>query len=142
MSFNAKDYDIPEDYAHWEGDAAEDNIGPFFFKFEAGLLKSAFRVEARHCNSHGSIHGGVLMTFADYTLCVAANGGTQESVSTVTCNNEFIAPALPGDLLIGTGEIMRKGGSLVFIRVVIRSGEQVVLTSSAVVKRLRKREAS
>jgi uncharacterized protein (TIGR00369 family) len=140
LNFNPKDYGIDEDFAHWEGDAAEDHIGPFFFKFDGGVLKSAFRVEERHCNSHESIHGGVLMTFADYTLCVAANGGSHdESVSTVSCSNEFLAPALPGTVLIGSAEVTRKGGSLVFVRVVIRSGEQVVLTSSAVVKRLRQR---
>ena len=139
MSFDPKDYDIPEGFTHWQGDAAEDGVGPFFFKFEDGVLKSAFRVEARHCNSHQTIHGGILMMFADYTHCIAANEGKQESVSTVTCNNEFVAPGIPGRLLIGTGEIIRKGGSLVFVRVTIRDGDQIVLTSSAVVKRLRKR---
>jgi len=140
LNFDPKKYGIDEGYSHWEGDAAEDNIGPFFFKFDEGILNTVFRVEERHCNSHGTIHGGVLMVFADYTLCVAANGGNQdESVSTVTCSNEFLAPALPGDVLTATGEVTRKGGSLVFVRVVIRSGEQIVLTSSAVVKRLRQR---
>ncbi|MDX1490191.1 MAG: PaaI family thioesterase [Pseudohongiellaceae bacterium] len=139
MSVDVKQYDIPEGFTHWQGDPAEDAVGPFFFKFEDGVLKSAFRVEERHCNSHQTMHGGLLMMFADYTHCIAANGGKQESVTTVTCSNEFVSPGLPGHLLIGTGEVIRKGGSLVFVRVTIRDGDQVVLTSSAVVKRLSKR---
>ena len=98
MKLRPDDYDIPADYQHWHGDRAEDFLGPFFFRVEADSIDTAFRVEARHCNAHASLHGGVMMAFADYTLCLAANGGTQQSVATVTCNNEFVAPAHEGDL--------------------------------------------
>lgn len=134
---NPRDYDVPEEYRHWEGDPAEDRIGPFFFRMEEEVVFSAFRIQAHHCNSHGSAHGGLLMTFADYSLCIAANQGKNEGVATVTCNNEFIAPALAGDLVCGRAEVTRRGGSLVFVRVVLSVQDRVILTSSGVIKRLR-----
>lgn len=134
---NPQDYDVPKQYRHWAGDPAEDRIGPFFFRIEQGVIHSAFRVQAQHCNSHDSAHGGLLMAFADYTLCIAANEGKEESVATVTCNNEFVGPAVAGDLVCGVAEVTRRGGSLVFVRAVLSVEDRVILTSSAVIKRLR-----
>lgn len=134
---NPQDYAVPPEYRHWVGDAAEDHIGPFFFRMENEVACTAFRVRDNHCNGHKSVHGGMLMAFADYTLCIAANAGSNESVATVTCNNEFIAPAFAGDLILGRGEVTRRGGSLVFVRVVLESNGQVILTSSGVIKILR-----
>lgn len=134
---NPRDYDVPQQYKHWKGDPAEDRMGPFFFRIEHGIVYSAFRVLAQHCNSHASIHGGLLMAFADYTLCIAANEGKEESVATVSCSNEFIAPAVAGDLVCGRAEVTRRGGSLVFVRAVLSVDECTILTSSGVIKRLR-----
>ena len=140
MSFNPIDYDIPDSYRHWQGDTAEDYIGPFFFFMDGEHPRTAFRVQARHCNAHQTVHGGVLMSFADYTLCLGANGGSEaESVVTVSCNNEFVAPAIEGELVTGEAETIRRGRNIVFMRCALRAGDQIVLTSSAVIKRLDKK---
>ena len=136
MKLRPDDYDIPADYQHWHGDRAEDFLGPFFFRVEADAIDTAFRVEARHCNAHASLHGGVMMAFADYTLCLAANGGTQQSVATVTCNNEFVAPAHEGDLVLGHSEVVRKGRSLVFTRGELTVDDRIILICSGVIKLL------
>jgi len=137
MKFSPADYQINSNYRHWEGDKAEDYIGPFFFVMDGDNARTAFRVQEHHCNAHDTLHGGVLMALADYTLCICANGGESESVATVSCNSEFIGPAYNGDLVEGRGELMRRGGSLVFSRCELFVGEKVVLTSSAVIKLLR-----
>lgn len=135
---NPADYDIPDHYQHWVGDTAEDYIGPFFFYMDENQPRSAFRVLEHHCNAHGSLHGGILMAFADYTLCLGANGGSnEESVLTVSCSNEFIAPAGLGDLVKGTAEVIRRGGSIVFMRCLLTVDDNAVLNSSGVIKRIR-----
>ncbi|MEX0617784.1 MAG: PaaI family thioesterase [Pseudohongiellaceae bacterium] len=134
---NQSEFDIPDHYRHWEGDTAEDYLGPFFFYMKAETACTAFRVDARHCNAHQSLHGGILMAFADYTLCIAANGGQHDSVVTVTCNNEFMAPAYANDLVTGRGEVIKRGGSLIFTRCQLKARDQVILTASGVIKRLR-----
>lgn len=139
MKPNPKDYDIDTNYRHWEGDKAEDYIGPFFFMMDGEDTKTAFRVQDHHCNAHDTLHGGIMMALADYTLCLCANGGESESVATVSCNNDFIAPAFKGDLVEGRGELIRRGGSMVFSRCELFVGQKVILTSSAVIKRIRKK---
>jgi uncharacterized protein (TIGR00369 family) len=137
-------FGIPEHFQHWQGDCAEDHNGPFFFAVDeeqTHWVTTAFRVRAENCNAHKTLHGGILMMFADYTLCIAAIGGSQEAVVTVTCNNEFIGPAFDGDLVIGRGEVTRKGGSLIFVRAIIEVDGKPILTSSGVVKRVKRRES-
>ena len=138
MSPRPEDYDIPAHYRHWVGDRAEDYIGPFFFYMEGEHPRTAMRVQPHHCNAHGAVHGGVLMTFADYTLCLGANGGENESVATVSQNNDFTAPAKSGDLLLGRAEVIRRGRSMVFVRCELTVDDTVVMAASAVIKRLRR----
>jgi len=137
MSFDPQDYDVPANYRHWVGDKAEDYIGPFFFYMEGEHPRTAFRVREHNCNAHDSVHGGVLMAFADYTLCLCANGGETESVATVSCNNEFVAPACNHDLVLGRGEVVRRGRSIVFSRCRLSVEDKVILVASAVIKRIR-----
>ncbi len=139
MTLKPEDYAISSNFRHWVGDKAEDYIGPFFFTMEGDDSRTAFRVQEHHCNAHDSLHGGILMALADYTLCLCANGGENESVATVSCNNEFLAPAFKDNLVEGRGELMKRGGSMVFARCELFVDDRVVLTSSAVIKRLRQK---
>ena len=136
MSIRPEDYEIPSHFRHWVGDKAEDHIGPFFFYIDGKTPHTAFRIQEHNCNAHDSIHGGVLMAFADYTLCIGANMGESESVATVSCSNEFVAPAYLGDLLEGECVVVRRGKSLVFARCELRVGDKPILNSSGVIKRI------
>ncbi|MFT4887319.1 MAG: hypothetical protein ACJAS2_002534 [Pseudohongiellaceae bacterium] len=138
MTINPEEFNVPSQYRHWLGDKAEDHIGPFFFYMDEDQPRTAFRVREQNCNSHHSVHGGVLMAFADYTLCMGANGGEDESVITVSMNSEFTAPGQNGDLILGHCEVIRRGRSMVFVRCQLTANDQTVLMASAVVKVLRK----
>ena len=140
-AYKPEDYDVPAAYRHWPGDPAEDNIGPFFFHMDGAHPRTAFRPRAEHANTHGTVHGGILMTFADYTACLGASGGEQESSATISLNTEFVAPARVGELLLGEGEVLRRGHSLVFVRVTVRVEDRAIMAASAVIKRLRDRAA-
>ena len=76
------------------------------------------------------------MSFADYSLCLAGiDGELGVNVLTVSCNNEFIAPAVEGDLITGRCEVLRQGRSLIFVRCTLSVDGKHVLNSSGVVKR-------
>lgn len=141
IKYDPADFGLPPRFNHWQGDEAEDFVGPFFFSNDNGKITTAFRVQAHNCNGHRTLHGGVMMMFADYTLCIAGIEGGQEGVVTVTCNNEFIAPAKAGDIVFGHGEVMRKGASLIFVRAYLEVAGRTILTSSAVLKRVRRQYA-
>ena len=126
----------------WAGmDAFEDQTGPFYFQETAdGAVRSAFRAEARHMNGGGFMHGGCMMTFADYSL-FAISWKHLEDVRavTVSLNGEFIGPARTGDLVESTGEVIKAGGSLLFVRGLVSTGGAPMLNFSGVIKKIRAR---
>jgi len=123
------------------GDPFEDNSGPFYFRQEDdGTMRCAFRAEKKHMNGGGFMHGGCMLTFADYSLFVIGREALKDGHSvTVTLNGEFIGPAHVGDLVEATGEVTRAGGSLVFIRGMVSTGGNPMMSFSGVVKKIRKR---
>ena len=128
---------------HYEpSDKFEDHTGPFYCKPDgdgpdAGVV-CGFLPEAKNCNAGGNVHGGAVMTFADYSLFMIA-GGMDASVHgvTVTCNVEFVDGAEPGKLLTARGEVIRAGFSMVFVRGIISDGDRPVTVFSGTLKKVR-----
>lgn len=126
----------------WSGlDPFEDQSGPFYFREgEDGRVTTAFRAEKKHMNGGGFMHGGCMMTFADFSLFAIAWKELAESRAvTVSLNGEFVGPARPGDLVTATGEVVRAGGSLLFVRGLIATGSSPMLNFSGVIKKIRAR---
>ena len=130
---------IPEGYQLFEFiDPFEELVGPLCFKEdEAGRLRCAFEATPRHANTSGQIHGGMLMTFADFALCLAATHGLLgERCVTVSLSCEFTAPGEVGDFIESTAEVVRRTRSLTFVRGQVTAGDRILLNYSAIVKRL------
>lgn len=125
-------------------DPAEDHIGPFFYRESRDSregtegFECAFIAESKNCNVNGLVHGGVLMTFADFALCIAATDHyDEESCATVSFNADFVAAASQGELVSCSPKVTRKTGSLVFVIGELHTGNGTIMTFSAVVKRIR-----
>lgn len=132
-----------KDYEVWDGEEPfEDYIGPLYFKpTGSGSYTCAFVAERRHCNGSGNLHGGMLMSFADYALFMIARDeleGTGGSV-TISFASEFVAAARQGAFVEATGEVIRRTGSLVFVRGTIFTGETTLLNFSGILKTFGKR---
>lgn len=121
-------------------DPFEDLIGPLYCRLENGEMICGFRPDAKNCNGGGFIHGGALMAFADYALLVIAGGsaGGLHGV-TLTMNCEFVGAAEAGRLLTARGEVVREGGSIVFVRGMIDDDGRQVMAWSATIKKRRPR---
>ena len=129
-------------YNYQPSDAFEDHTGPFYCKpdsagVDAGVV-CGFLPEVKNCNAGGNVHGGAVMTFADYALFMIA-GGMDAAVHgvTVTCNVEFVDSAEPGKLLTARGEVVRAGFSMVFVRGIISDGDRPVTVFSGTLKKAR-----
>lgn len=117
---------------------AEDHIGPFYYrKSEAGLVLGFLAAE-HNCNGIGTVHGGVLMCFADYAVTMLALSGVKENCTTVSFSGDFIAAARCGDWVEAHGSVVKRTGSMTFVNGQLRVGDDVILTFQAVVKRLKK----
>ena len=127
-------------WSTWSRDSFESNNGPFWHRIgEDGTVRCAFRVEKKHLNGMRNVHGGCFMTFADYCLFAMASRELEGPGVTVSFGCEFLDAAREGDLIEATGEIMRAGGSLIFLRGVLSCGERRLFTFSGTIKRVKKR---
>ena len=129
---------LPPGYRAYDyEDPFEDLVGPMGYRIDGDAISFAFRSDQRHANTGGTLHGGMLMTFADFALCLTAVWDQPgEKCVTVSCNCEFVAAGRPGDVVEATGEVTRRTRSLAFVRGQLTAAGRLVLTFSAIVKRL------
>ncbi len=121
-------------------DPFENQAGPFFWRQrDDGSHHFVLEAEARHCNRHAIVHGGLMMTMIDLTMVVAAKQTWEEQLVTVSFNAEFTAAGQQGELIEATGEVVRHTNSLAFVRGQVFVGERTLLNASGVFKRLRPR---
>jgi acyl-coenzyme A thioesterase PaaI-like protein len=124
----------------WSRDNFETHNGPFWHRMdENGKVQCAFRVEEKHLNGQRSVHGGCFMSFADYCLFAMASSVLQGPGVTVSFACEFIDAARAGELIEGSGEIMRAGGSLIFVRGLLTSAGRSLFSFSGTIKRIKRK---
>lgn len=125
-------------------DPFEEHAGPFYYRQgDDGRPVCAMRAEKHHMNGGGFMHGGALMTFADYCLFVIARQDLTDSRSvTATFNGEFVGAVPLGSLLECRGEVVKAGRSMVFVRGLMSVAGETVFSFSATLKKTRPRDAS
>ena len=139
MGASDDDLGPPAGYVIFDpSDPFEVRAGPFYGPRDAAAEPHfVFRAGSRHCNSAGVVHGGLLMTFADLALCaIALQDRAGERAITVDFNARFVAAGRVGDLVDARGEVLRRTGSLVFVRGRVSASDRTLITASAVVKRV------
>ncbi len=112
-------------------------VGPFYFKTDAdGRMRCAFRAEEKHMNLGGRMHGGCLMTFADIALFQTAYQEMEgKNGVTVQLDSTLIDGGYVGELIEATGEVVRAGGSLIFVRGQITTGDRTLMTFSGIIRK-------
>lgn len=139
--------DIPPQLAGWTKwggeEPFEDHAGPFYMQInpDSGQHLSAFICEKRHLNGGNFLHGGLIMSFADYALFVIAHDTLRdEHAVTVSCQTDFLKGAAPIDQVVyAKGEVTRDTRSLVFVRGEVYVGDDTLATFNAVLKKIGKR---
>ncbi len=89
-------------------DPFEAHVGPLFERGEDGERLFAFIVDERHVGEDGTVHEGMMLTFADAFLGSAAHRGADgKTCVTLSLQASFLKGAKPGDLVVclGAGSI-------------------------------------
>ena len=116
----------------------EQNAGPFYFRIDEQGPVAAFRVEAKHMNGAGVAHGGLLMTFSDFSLFAIANEALEDGYGlTVAFTSEFLDGPKLGERVEARGDLLRQGKSLLFVRGLLTAEGRPCLNFSGTIKRLR-----
>ncbi|GJE01720.1 PaaI family thioesterase [Methylobacterium isbiliense] len=120
-----------------------DLVGPILVREGFGPTAYAFRASPKHANLIGVVHGGMLMTFADRALGVAAMAAAEgANCVTVQFEMQFIGAVRMGDVVTLVPEVVQRTGTLVFMRGDLRVGGRIAASGTGVWKILRRRPES
>ncbi len=109
-------------------------VGPLFCKPEGESLVLGLRIEARHANSRGIAHGGLLTTLADLALgynC-ARMAGPDQHLATVSITIDFASTAAVGNWLAAHTDVQQTGKRLGFANCYLTVGERRIARASGI----------
>ena len=128
-------------WGRYDTDPYENLTGPFYSRRdENGQMVAAFKAEKKHMNGGGNMHGGCMATFADFALFAIADEALVGVGSvTASLNCEFVDAAQEGEMIEARGDVVRAGGSMVFVRGIITASGRPITNFSAIVKKIRRK---
>ncbi|HEX3429261.1 MAG TPA: PaaI family thioesterase [Rhizomicrobium sp.] len=92
--------------------------GPLYLRCAEGRVTLGFRVGLRHCNPGNVCHGGMLATFADMLLPIAARLQSKTEMGflpTINLTCDFLAPAPLGSWVEGRADAVMVTRNLLFV---------------------------
>ena len=120
-----------------------DQWGPLWVKPDGDTLLGGFRVERRHLNPNNTCHGGMLATFVDVHLCMAALFARPlpaQILPTISLSLNYLAPALLGTWVEARPEIDRVTRGMVFASALLRADGEPVVRGTGVFKIVKPRD--
>lgn len=128
------------EFAGWHLFPAEKfnrHVGPFYHRVADNGSICAFRPSEKNTNGTGMVHGGSLLTFADFSMYVLAQSYySKGAIVTVSMASQFLGAARPDELIESRTEIVSAGKSLIVLRGIMTAAQKPVLSYSGTFKRL------
>jgi uncharacterized protein (TIGR00369 family) len=92
-------------------------VGPIWQKPDENSVRFAFWADEKHRNRRGIVHGGMIMTFADRALGMAASHANgNKSHVTIQLDVHFVDTIRIGDFVEARTEIVRQTRDLIFMK--------------------------
>ena len=133
---------FPEGWEAFTDAGFVQHVGPVHHRTVAGRRDFAFRAQEKHANLIGIVMGGMLMTFADRALGIAAKEAADGAdCVTIQFDTQFIGAAKIGEIVETTPEIVRRTSSMIFLRTILTSGDRTIASVSGIWKVLRDKPA-
>ena len=112
--------------------------GPLYARRSGAALQLGFRVERRHCNLMGILHGGMMATFCDMLLPISAHVLSGELgnrfLPTINLQIDYLAAAPLGSWVQGEAQLLRTTRSLVFMQGLVHADGIKVARVSGIFK--------
>jgi len=127
--------DVPEGFQPlFRTSPVLDLIGPLYGRGKGTDLVVGLRVEPKHCNARGTIHGGILATLADVAIGYAIAFSADPPIGAVTANLslDYAGTARIGDWVESRVDIQKRGTRLAFGNCYLCVGEERIARASAV----------
>lgn len=111
-----------------------DLLGPVYSKGSGLQLEIGLRIDGRHANGRGTLHGGVLATLADVGMGYAMAFSSDPPLPLITASMtlDYLSAVQLNEWLEVRLEFSKKGRQLAFATVVLHVGERMVARASGV----------
>jgi uncharacterized protein (TIGR00369 family) len=122
-------------------DPFEEYAGPFWYRKAETRAQARMLPDKQHLNSGGMVHGGLLMSFADYALATAAGATEAKFALTAAITCQFLNAGRPGVPIEAEAEEIRAGKTLSFVRGLISQEGKTLLACSGTFRPLQRDKA-
>ena len=112
------------------------HIGPYFLRADGA---QAFFALARHCNSIGLIHGGMLSAFLDGVLASAAARGSGATPITMHLSIDYLDMGRAGDWVLGEAALTKATREIAFVEGRAHVNGRSLARATGVFKLMRRR---
>ena len=112
--------------------------GPLFTRRTELGMQMGFRVEPRHCNPMGNLHGGMMATFCDMLLPMTAMVVNKELdgrfLPTINLQVDYLGPSALGAWVQGEAQILRTTRTMVFMQGLVHADGAAAARVSGIFK--------
>ena len=127
------------------------HAGPYFVKAAGGQLVFGLRVDNKHCNRSGSLHGAMICAIADVAIGNSIGMTIDEArepdaaeerrlagdparvpMATVSMTTDFVGTARLGDWIEVQVDVQRAGRTLAFANAYVMKEDERIARASAV----------
>jgi acyl-coenzyme A thioesterase 13 len=111
-----------------------DTIGPLYSTGSGASMVIGMRVQEKHTNARGTLHGGVLASIADVALGygLATSTTPRTNMVTASLSVDFAGSARIGDWIETALDLQKVGGRMAFANVYFRIGSERIARASGV----------
>jgi uncharacterized protein (TIGR00369 family) len=140
MSLSAPSSAVPQGFKERRfGNEGFINVnGPLYARRTETGFQLGFRVEQRHCNLMGILHGGMMATFCDMLLPISAHVLSSELASrflpTINLQIDYLAASPLGSWVQGEAQLLRTTKSLVFMQGLVHADDVAAARVSGIFK--------
>lgn len=124
----------PEGFApHFRKSPVTDAWEPLFSRRIDGAVQIGLTLAAKHCNSRGFLHGGVIAALADNAMGLSCVAGTvtADGLVTVSLSLDYVGTAKLGQWLQIEPRVIKTGRSMAFADALITANGATVARASA-----------
>lgn len=137
--------DIPDGFErHFRTSPFTNPWEPLYSRQEARKVIIGVRLDERHCNSRGFVHGGLIASLADNAMGLSTGAALRaegrdsiKGLVTVSLTTDYLDSAQTGSWLEVDTHFVKTGGSLCFTDCLVLADGEPVARASASFKLLR-----
>jgi uncharacterized protein (TIGR00369 family) len=115
--------------------------GPYYVRRTSEGVELAFFALARHCNSLGLVHGGMLSTFLDGLLANAVGRVTGGAPVTIHLSVDFLAMGRAGEWIVGKARLTRATRDVAFAEGHLHVGGKPIARATGVFRLMKRHHA-